>query len=48
MVINIVCKECGKPQKKNQEKSNSNWDYFDGNVLCECGGEFEVKIVELK
>ena len=45
--INIasVCNKCGKPQPKNEKQSNENWDVYDCNVKCECGGDFVTKWV---
>lgn len=34
------CEKCGRPQEKNKKKSNKNWDVFDNNERCECGGRF--------
>lgn len=28
------CVKCGKPQPKNENKSNKNWNVFDCNVKC--------------
>ena len=40
--IEIVraCRRCGKLQKKNEKESNVNWNVYDINVICECGGNF--------
>lgn len=38
------CVKCGKPQPKNEKESNKNWNVFDFNVKCECGGEFATYI----
>ncbi len=40
--INLVraCKNCGKLQKKNEKESNKNWNVYDTNVTCECGGRY--------
>lgn len=39
---NIIraCEKCGKPQPKNKKESNRNWNVYDSNILCECGGKF--------
>lgn len=37
------CEKCGKLQPKNEEKSNENWNVYDCNVKCECGGKFVVR-----
>lgn len=34
------CEKCGKPQSKNEEQSNKNFDVFDCNHKCKCGGRF--------
>lgn len=39
----MVCENCGKQQKPNFEKSNSNWNVYDCNQKCECGGKFVMK-----
>ena len=41
IVIKIVraCKLCGKPQKKDEKRSNENWNVY-GNEKCKCGGSF--------
>lgn len=38
--IEHKCEKCGKPQPRNEEKSNENWDVYDCNKTCECGGKF--------
>ena len=38
------CANCGKPQPKDESKSNHNWNAYDCNVKCECGGEFATFI----
>lgn len=38
--IEHKCEKCGKPQQRNEEKSNENWDVYDRNQTCECGGKF--------
>lgn len=38
------CEKCGKPQPKNEKESNKNWDVFDSNAKCECGGNFVTYI----
>lgn len=38
------CEKCGKPQKKNERMSNKNYDVFDCNQKCECGGKFVMYI----
>lgn len=40
--IELKCENCGKPQQKNEEKSNENWSVFDCNQKCECGGKFII------
>ena len=40
----IKCIKCGKPQQKNEEKSNENWNAYDANARCDCGGEYVVHI----
>ena len=39
-VIEFRCEKCGKPQPKNEEQSNENWNVYDCNQKCECGGKF--------
>jgi hypothetical protein len=39
-LIEFRCNKCKKLQPKNEEKSNKNWQVFDCNVSCECGGKF--------
>lgn len=41
-----VCNKCGKLQKRNEEKSNENWDVYDCKAKCECGGKFVTKWIE--
>lgn len=38
--IEFRCEKCGSPQPKNDKKSNENYDVFDCNQVCECGGKF--------
>ena len=40
--IEFKCDKCGKPQPKNKEKSNHNWNAYDCNQKCECGGMFKM------
>lgn len=42
----MVCEKCGKPQARNEKESNENWDVYDCNVKCECGGKFIPKWIE--
>lgn len=45
MIMISKCEKCGKPQPKNEEKSNKNWAVFDTNATCECGGKFITEFV---
>ena len=38
--IEFKCESCEKPQPINKEQSNANWNYYDCNVKCKCGGKF--------
>lgn len=38
--MEFKCENCGKSQPKNNEKSNENWNVYDRNQKCECGGKF--------
>lgn len=38
------CEKCGKPQPKDEKQSNKNWNVFDCNAKCECGGKFATYI----
>lgn len=38
--VEFKCDKCGKPQPKNEEQSSENFDVFDCNQKCECGGKF--------
>lgn len=38
--IEFKCEKCGKPQPRDEKKSNGNWDVFPCNQKCECGGKF--------
>ena len=44
--IIFVCENCGKLQKPDESKSNSNWNVFDCHERCECGGKYIMKIKE--
>lgn len=46
--IEFKCDKCGKLQPKNNEKSNNNFDVFDCNQTCECGGKFCMYMNGLK
>lgn len=37
------CEKCGALQKPDEKKSNENWEVFDCNVKCECGGKFVTR-----
>lgn len=41
-LIEFKCDKCGKPQPKNEKESNENWNVYDCNVVCECGGKFRM------
>lgn len=41
-----ICNKCGKPQPKNEKESNENWNVFDCNVKCDCGGDFVTEFIE--
>lgn len=38
--MEFKCDKCGKPQPKNEKESNENWNVYDSNQMCECGGKF--------
>lgn len=38
--MEFKCEKCGKSQPRNEKESNENWDVYDSNQKCECGGEF--------
>lgn len=40
-IFKMICDKCGKPQPKNDKDSNENWEVFDCNQKCECGGIFK-------
>ena len=40
--IEFKCDKCGKLQPKNEKKSNHNWNVYDSNQKCECGGTFKM------
>lgn len=40
--IEFKCNKCGKPQPKNEKESNHNWNVYDQNQKCECGGTFKM------
>lgn len=42
--IEVKCEKCGKSQPKNEDMSNKNWNVFDCNKTCECGGKFVTYI----
>lgn len=42
--MEMKCDKCGNPQSKNKEKSNENWNVFDCNQKCGCGGKFVMYI----
>lgn len=41
-----LCESCGKPQQKNEKESNENWNVYDCNQKCDCGGKFVTSFVE--
>lgn len=43
-LVEFRCNKCGAHQPKNAEKSNENWNVFDCNQKCKCGGEFVMWI----
>jgi hypothetical protein len=40
--IEFKCDRCGKPQPKNETASSKNWNVYDSNQKCECGGTFKM------
>lgn len=40
IIFENKCDKCGKPQPKDESKSNGNWDVYKTNQTCECGGKF--------
>ena len=42
--IEFKCNKCGKLQQKNDDSSNDNFDIFDCDKKCECGGIFSMFI----
>jgi hypothetical protein len=44
LVFEFKCNKCGKPQPKNEEKSNENWEVHDCNAKCDCGGKYVLFI----
>lgn len=40
--IIIAYELCGKPQPKDESRSNENWNVYDAKVVCECGGKFKI------
>ena len=46
--IAFLCDQCGKPQPKDEEKSNANWSVYPAGAKCECGGTFRMVVGEQK
>lgn len=42
--IIIACELCGKPQQKDESRSNENWNVYDTKAVCECGGKFKNNV----
>lgn len=42
--MEMKCEKCGKPQPKDDSKSNENWNAFRTGQRCECGGEYKMYI----
>ena len=42
--IEMLCKECKKPQTPNKTKSNKYWGVYDLKQKCECGGRYTMHI----
>lgn len=42
--IECKCERCGRPQTKDESKSNKNWSAFQCGQMCECGGKFVMYI----
>lgn len=42
--VEMKCERCGKPQPKDENKSNENWNVFDCKAVCSCGGKFQMFI----
>ena len=38
--IEMKCEKCGKLQNKSEKQSNENWNAFNTDERCECGGKF--------
>lgn len=42
--MEMKCEKCGKPQTKDESKSNENWNAFRTVQRCECGGKYKMYI----
>lgn len=38
--LEFKCEKCGAPQPKNEKESTENWNVYDCNQTCKCGGRF--------
>lgn len=42
--MEFKCEKCGKPQPRNEKESSKNWNSYDCNQVCECGGKFVMYV----
>jgi DNA-directed RNA polymerase subunit RPC12/RpoP len=42
--MEYLCGKCGKTQLPVEEKSTKNWEYFDCQEKCECGGSYKINL----
>jgi len=40
--ITFKCNKCNELQPKNEKDSNENWEVYDADKKCKCGGKFVI------
>lgn len=42
--MDMACKKCWAVQKRDESRSNENWNTFDCHEKCECWERFSMRI----
>lgn len=42
--MEMKCEKCGRPQKKDEKRSNENWSAYETKAVCECGRKYVMYV----
>lgn len=48
VTMQFICNKCGSLQPRDEKHSTKNWEVYEANQKCVCGGVFEMKISSTK